>query len=291
MRRLLGRLCDHEGFNYWITNRIPRISLTRFVGWFSKIEHPWICAVSIGVWKLFSNVDLTDAKERDFKSMHACFTRELRGGARAIDSRDEVLISPCDAIVGACGSIHSEMLVQAKGKSYSLTDLLVDPVLAERYADGFYATLRLTSGMYHRFHAPHDCTIERVTYVAGDAYNVNPPALARIDKVFCRNERAVIRARLADADTVALVPVAAILVASIRLRFLDVLLHLRYRGPNAIECAYRARKGEELGWFEHGSTIIVLASKAYELHSGVEAGRRLRMGEPLFVRCEPQNLR
>ena len=115
--------------------------------------------------------------------------------------------------------------------------------------------------MYHRFHAPHDGRIEHVTYLSGDTWNVNPIALKRVERLFCRNERAVIRLRLdAGGQPLALVPVAAILVASIRLHFLDVLLHLRYRGP-ATRCpaTRRVAKGQELGWFEHGSTIIVFA--------------------------------
>ena len=99
---------------------------------------------------------------------------------------------------------------------------------SSRYRDGRYVTLRLTSSMYHRFHAPHDCHVEQVTYISGDTWNVNPIALKRVEKLFCKNERAVMRTRLTGTGhLVTLVPVAAVLVASIRLHFLDVLLHLR----------------------------------------------------------------
>ena len=165
--------------------------------------------------------------------MHDCFTRELKDGARPIDADPAVLVSPCDAIVGACGRIDGTELLQIKGFPYSLPDLLGAPQLVERYTDGTYVTLRLTSSMYHRFHAPHDCRVERVTYISGDTWNVNPIALRRIEKLFCKNERAVIQTRLAvSGDVVTLVPVAAILVASIRLNFLRGTLDLRYRGPN-----------------------------------------------------------
>jgi len=152
------------------------------------------------------------------------------------------------------------MVLQAKGFPYSVADLVGDPALAERYRNGTYVTLRLTSSMYHRFHAPHDLRVEKVTYISGDTWNVNPIALKRIERLFCKNERAAIECRLErTGQLVTLVPVAAILVASIRLRFLDVRLHLRYQGPNRIECNARVAKGEEMGWFEHGSTIIVFA--------------------------------
>ena len=109
--------------------------------------------------------------------------------------------------------------------AYTLEELVHDARLAEVFRYGSYATLRITSSMYHRFHAPHDCQVERVTYFAGDAWNVNPPALKRVEKLFCRNERAVIRTRLQAERPSMLVPVAAVLVASIRLHFLDVRLH------------------------------------------------------------------
>src|SRR5579885_3663093 len=91
------------------------------------------------------------------------------------------------------------------------------------HRDGCYVTLRLTASMYHRFHAPHDCRVEAVSYIPGDAWNVNPPALTRVDRLYCRNERAVLQTKLADgADRLTIVPVAAILVAGIRLTFADL---------------------------------------------------------------------
>jgi phosphatidylserine decarboxylase len=136
--------------------------------------------------------------------------------------------------------------------------------------------------MYHRFHAPADCRVEQVNYIAGDTWNVNPVALKRVDGLFCKNERAVIRCRLASGELLTLVPVAAILVASIRLRFIDVRLHLRYRGPNLIPCDAPLRRGEEMGWFEHGSTIIVLAPPGMKLAEGLSLGARLSMGQALL---------
>jgi phosphatidylserine decarboxylase len=134
--------------------------------------------------------------------------------------------------------------------------------------------------MYHRFHAPHDLHVTGVTYFSGDTWNVNPIALARVEKLFCRNERALIRAQLASGHELLLVPVAAVLVASIRLHFADVTLHLRYRGPNVIPCAARIAKGEEMGWFEHGSTIIVLAPPGFSILR--KTNDRIRAGEPLL---------
>jgi phosphatidylserine decarboxylase len=137
--------------------------------------------------------------------------------------------------------------------------------------------------MYHRFHAPYDCRVERVTYISGDTWNVNPIALRRVERLFCKNERAVIRCRLMPSGALlTLVPVAAILVASIRLKFLDVLLHMRYRGPNVIDCDATLRKGEEMGWFEHGSTIIVFAPPGFPLCEHPREGGRIQMGQALM---------
>jgi phosphatidylserine decarboxylase len=163
-KSILARMAAQEDLNFLLTNRIPRQALTRFIGWFSKIEQPLIRDLSIWVWKLFSDLDLSEARETRFRSMHACFVRELRPGARPIDPRPGVIASPCDAIVGACGALSGLEVLQAKGFPYKLTDLLGDGAEVERYRDGCYATLRLTASMYHRFHAPYDCHVEQVTY-------------------------------------------------------------------------------------------------------------------------------
>jgi phosphatidylserine decarboxylase len=288
VRQAIARIVQHEDLNFLLTNRIPRISLTRFMGWFSRIEHPIVRDLSIGTWKLFADLDLSDARKRSFASLHDCFTRQLREGARPADPDPAVLASPCDAIVGATGRVEGTRVFQAKGFPYTLQDLFGEASpLVERFRGGVYVTLRLTSSMYHRFHAPHDGTVERVTYLSGDTWNVNPIALRRVERLFCRNERAVIEMRLdGSGRQLALVAVAAILVASIRLHFLDVLLHLRYRGPNVMPCRARLRKGEEMGWFQHGSTILVFAPHGFVLCDHLSEGARIRAGECL-LRTDP----
>jgi phosphatidylserine decarboxylase len=277
--RLLGR----EDINFLLTNRIPRRLATQLVGWFSKIEQPLIRDLSIGVWRFFSGLDLDEAKQPRFRSMHDCFTRELKDGARPVERDPKVLTSPCDAIVGACGVVAGTTLYQIKGFPYSLDDLFCDPAMVEAHRNARYVTLRLTSSMYHRFHAPHDCGVDQVSYISGDTWNVNPIALRRVERLFCRNERVIVRTTLdAGGQRVTLVLVAAVLVASIRLHFLDVLLNLRHRGPNVIACDARLRKGDEMGWFEHGSTVIVFAPADFSLCDKIEEGAAIRMGEPLM---------
>jgi phosphatidylserine decarboxylase len=283
LRSLIATMTEQESLNFLLTNRVPRRLLTRFMGWFSRIELPLVRDASIAVWRLFCDVDLTDAKKSAFASLHDCFIRELKEGARAIDPNPAILVSPCDAIIGACGTIAHGELLQVKGRRYPLRELLADPGRANEYAGGRYVTLRLTAGMYHRFHAPHDCAVEQVVYIPGDVWNVNPAALKRVDRLYCRNERAVVRTRLATGGhVITLVPVAAILVAGIRLRFLDLSFNLRQGATTVIPGDARLRKGEEMGWFEHGSTIIVLAPDGFALCGSVQEGRVIRMGEPLM---------
>jgi phosphatidylserine decarboxylase len=283
MRTLLGRLADHDDLNFLLTNRIPRRSLTRFVGWLAKIEQPIVRNVSIAIWRQFSDLDLSEAKKTSFRSLHDCFIRELKEGARPIDPRPDILTSPCDAIVGASGRIADGVMLQVKGSNYALSELVRDRALVDTYRDGTFMTLRLTASMYHRFHAPHDCHVEQVSHIAGDAFNVNPPTLQRLERVFCRNERAVLRLRLdGGGHQLVLVPVAAILVAGLKLRFMDLPADRRHRDPWIRHCDAPFVKGQEMGWFEHGSTIVVLAPSGFLIADGITEGTIMRMGQPLM---------
>jgi len=284
IRAVINGLSENERLNFILTNRIPRRALTRFMGWFSKLEQPLIRDGSLAIFKLFCAPNLAEAKKRKFRSLHDCFIRELREGARTIEPAGNVLVSPCDGIVGAAGVVCDTTLLQVKGSPYPLHELVRAPELAAHYRHGTYVTLRLTAGMYHRFHAPYDGRVEQVMHIPGDAWNVNPPALKRIDRLYCKNERAVLALHLdCDERPVTLVAVAAVLVAGIRLRFLDLPFARDGDRPTVMPCTARFRKGEELGWFEHGSTILLLAPPGYRLCGNVTDGGLVRMGQPLLL--------
>ncbi|WP_137681065.1 archaetidylserine decarboxylase [Aurantiacibacter suaedae] len=271
--------------NFLLTNRIPRHVLTRFMGWFSKIEFAPVRSLSIALWKLFCSVDMSDSKETRFASLHQAFIRELKDGARPIDPDPATLTSPCDAIVGAFGRVDRGMALQVKGMPYPVADLFGSTDEAAAFEGGWYVTLRLTAGMYHRFHAPHDVVAEQLRYISGDTWNVNPPTLARIERLFCRNERAPLTVRLAaTGEKLVLVPVAAVLVASIRLPWLDEKFSIRRGGARTEPLDHSFAKGEEMGWFEHGSTIVVFAPSNCAPVAGLETGRTIRLGEPLLQR-------
>lgn len=279
-----ARLTPGQRLNFLITNRIPRRFLTLAMGWFSRIRSPLLARLSIAVWQLFADdLRLFEAKQQRFSSLHDCFVRELKPGVRQVNLDQQILTSPCDAVVGEFGSVSDYEVFQAKGFPYSITELLGDGALAGRYRNGRFVTLRLKSSMYHRFHAPCDGSFSEVSYISGDTWNVNPIALQVVERLFCKNERAVIQLRPVEGDeSITIVAVAAILVASMRIHGLPEPLNLRYRGPNRIPCFRSVAKGEELGYFEHGSTLVLLTTPGHEFVDSVKTGDVIRMGEPLM---------
>jgi phosphatidylserine decarboxylase len=281
---LLKKVMMQEDLNFLLTNRIPRLAATRFMGWLSKIESPLFTRCAVAVWRLFTDLDLSEAKEQRFSSIQACFTRELKPGARTVDTSPNIMSSPCDAIVGECGAVEGRTVFQAKGFPYTTTDLFGPTQDPSVFEDGVFVTLRLTSAMYHRFHAPDDLQVQHLTFISGDTWNVNPIALKRVERLFCKNERAVVQVKTQEGYPLAIVPVAAVLVASLRLRFLSVLLHNGYQGPTEFELQANYTRGEEMGWFQHGSTIIVFAPRGFELAPGITTGQRIQMGQALLTK-------
>ncbi len=235
---VLARVFLHEDLNFLVTNRLPRRLVTRLAGRFSRIRSRPLTRATLAVWRLFADdLRLAEARTQTFESLHECFIRELKPGARPIAADPATVVSPCDAVVGAFGVVCDGMVLQAKGFPYRLADLLPDPALVRRYEGGSFVTLRLKANMYHRFHAPTACRITSVDYISGDTWNVNPITLRRVENLFCRNERAVLDLELPGGRRgLTLVPVAAILVASIRLHCLGQTLDLSCRGTNAMPC-------------------------------------------------------
>jgi len=292
IKNFLKNILSSEDLNFLLTNRIPRLTLTHFMGWFSQIENPWVTKASIAVWRLFADLDLSEAKEQTFKSLHACFIRELKPGARKVDERANVISSPCDGIIGEFGHIQDGQLFQAKGFPYTLQDLLGDEPSANQWRDGVYMTIRITSSMYHRFHAPFSGEVKRLKYFSGDTWNVNPIALKRVEKLFCKNERALLEFKIkgnasqgissGSEFTLGIIPVAAVLVASIKLHGIEPILSTRYQGPTDVKCSLSFAKGQEMGWFQHGSTILMFAQKGFDFEDNLYVGQHIQMGQALM---------
>ncbi len=288
MRGAFLRLLMQEDLNFLLTNRLPRRWATQLVGRIAASEHPLVAGPALAAWRFFSDVDLSDAETTRFRSLREGFVRRLRAGARQFGGGAGAICSPCDAILGAHGRIDGTAVWQVKGFPYRLEELVPDAALVERFRDGSFVTLRLTAAMYHRFHAPADLTVEGVTYRSGDCWNVNPIALKRVERLFCRNERAVIETRLADGTPMLLVPVAAILVASIRLAFLDTERSLREQGSARVACDVAVARGDEMGWFEHGSTILMFLPAGVRLEKGLREGSAIRAGEVVAELSSPR---
>ena len=279
---ILSKLARIDGLNYALTNHIPRRLASRLVGSISHSENPLVRTLALWTWQRFANLDLSDAERTDFRSMHDCFTRRLKPGARPINPDPAILVSPCDSIVGASGQITRGKILQVKNMEYALADLLGDATDAANLEGGRYITLRLTSAMYHRFHAPCDLEVQHVRHIFGDRWNVNPPTLRRIARLFCRNERVVVRCKhAATGEQLTIVAVAAILVSGIRLGFLTLgsgRAPIRQNHDRTFAC----RKGEEMGWFEHGSTLIVLTSAGMQADIEVGEGDTIKVGQAII---------
>ena len=273
-----------ETLNFLATNYIPRAASTRLMGRLSKIEQPLFTKLAIKIWQFFSDdMRLHEAEKSKFNSVHDCFTRRLKPNARPIDPNQDLLISPCDAVIGAHGKIRNLEALQIKGMPYHLDELTLGTIDLAPYHDGQFITLRLKSSMYHHMHAPTSGTTTKLHYISGDTWNVNPPTLKRIEKLFCRNERAVIEFEPSNKNAhIALIPVAAILVASMRFEGLDPTLSLSYKGANTLDFQSKFERGEHLGHFEHGSTIVMLTSKHYSFMPPIKEGDIIRMGQALM---------
>jgi phosphatidylserine decarboxylase len=240
----------------------------------------------MAVWTTFGGpIDLAEAESAEYDSLQSVFTRRLRAGARPFTADAEALASPCDGIVGAFGQVRDGLALQVKGSAYPIADLLLDSELIDRFVDGWFVTLRLRSTMYHRFHAPADGRVGAIRWIGGDTWNVNPPTLKRVRGLFCRNERVVIPIDTTDPQaSIALVAVAAILVSGVELRVLDGPVRQAPAGRVArYPCGAAVKRGDELGHFKNGSTIIVFAPAHFAASDLLAEGAIVRAGEPLLI--------
>ncbi len=229
-------------------------------------------------------VDLTEVRDplESFGSLQEFFTRALREGVRTIDPARDALVSPCDGAFGESGSVRAGQLFQIKGRPYGLRELLADGEDAAAFEGGAYATLYLAPRDYHRFHAPCDVRVERVTYLPGTLWPVNRIGLEGVDGLFAQNERicAFMRATPGDA-LLCLVAVGATLVGKVRVRFdsletnLPGAREIRRDYPGGVALA----KAEEWGRFEFGSTLVLLAQPGKVVVEERPAGTPVRLGE------------
>ena len=267
---------------------LPRFWLTRLIYRVARIRNVSVKDFLITKFVHLYDVDIDDVKldvPGDFETFNAFFIRELDNNARPVDANTQSIVSPVDGTISSAGPIRDNSIFQAKGLEYSLEDLLATDLQdARRYIDGSYATIYLAPYNYHRVHAPLDGKIVAARYIPGDLFSVNTATAANVPGLFRRNERLVIHLRSAHGPY-AMVFVGALNVGSIstpwsgeiRPRKTGVVEMISLeKGPDAV------RKGDLLGWFNMGSTVILLLpAGAGSWNTGLDPKSTVRMGESI----------
>lgn len=282
-------------FTYWQRAKVafqyimPQLYLTQLAGWFA--QQKW-GAVTHFVIKAFAkkyNVDMSEAKKEnfsDYESFNQFFIRELKDDARKINENPTALCLPADGRVSQIGHIDDERLLQAKGHFFSLSDLLAgDEELVNTFKNGEFATIYLSPRDYHRVHMPCDATLRKMIYVPGDLFSVNPFLAKHVPNLFARNERVICVFDTAFGPMVQIL-VGATITASMSTVWAGVINPPRtgeikvwtYQGDNAIKLT----KGQEMGAFQLGSTVINLfPANSVTLAEHLEVDVPVRMGEIL----------
>ena len=264
---------------------LPKNALSRLMGYVTSLRLPkWFVQKEIHYFSSHFGVNLSEIKEplTHFKSLQEFFTRELKPGARTVDADEQSLISPCDGSLGQSGQVESGTLLQIKGRPYQLSDLLGDDDLAKRLEGGDYATFYLSPKDYHRFHMPFSAHVQEALYWPGQLWPVNPWAVENCHELFCVNERIVMVLKSsADPNEVAvLVAVGATMVGKIRVHFDTTLTsNLSFRKPERRRYSSFFAKGDELGYFEFGSTLVLVTSPRLAKINSLSFQHPLKMGE------------
>jgi phosphatidylserine decarboxylase len=267
---------------------LPKYSLTVLVHWFSRIRLPAVKNFLITQFVRLYKVDLEEVRGKapeDFATLNEFFVRELAAGARPIEGDSGALLSPVDGQVSQAGALHGSNIVQAKGLTYTLEDLLATDLDAARsYAGGRFATIYLAPHNYHRVHSPFDGELDAMRYVPGDLFSVNSATAALVPGLFRRNERLVMHFSTARGPA-AIILVGALHVGSISTPWTGQI-RPRKSGlvdPLPLGAARRElSKGDLLGWFNMGSTVIVLMPPgSCEWIDDLQPGQPLKMGEAI----------
>jgi phosphatidylserine decarboxylase len=281
------RVTPAPGLVWSLVRALPRKAVSRAFGFLAETPLPSPLLVPVlAAYARGFGADLSEAARplSAYATFNDFFTRELRPGSRPLDPDPEALLSPVDGGVHACGPVAAGEVLQAKGVPYRVADLLGSDADAAPFEGGTYATLYLSPRDYHRIHWPFDATVDRVRHLPGDLWPVNDRALAAVPRLFARNERVAVLGRLASGAPVALVPVGALNVGSIRLAFHPLRTN---RGAPAVprtlrlDPAHAARRGDEAARFAFGSAVVLLLSPgagridARAPRSTVRYGRRI----------------
>ena len=264
---------------------LPQHALSRLVLAATRVRIPWFKnLLTRGFLRLFS-LDMSEAMEPDpyrYGSFNEFFTRALRADARPIDPDPESIASPVDGIVSECGTIDNDRLLQAKGRQYTLDELLARQPWARSFEGGSFATLYLAPFNYHRIHMAVQGTLRDTVYVPGRLFSVNSATARQVPRLFARNERVL---TLFDSDfgRFALVMVGALNVGSMATVWAGDITPAKHRIVTRIPCpAVTLDKGAELGRFNMGSTVILLLEpKRAQWHPLLRAGSVVQLGQAI----------
>ena len=267
---------------------LPQHLLSRCTGWLAELEHPiWLKNWVIGLFIRQFKVDMSEALEPDheqYPNFNAFFTRPLQEGARPIADAD--VVCPADGAISQLGDIEDGRIFQAKGQDYSCVELLGgDPARAEQFAGGSFATIYLSPRDYHRVHMPVAGKLTATTYIPGDLFSVNGVTAENVERLFARNERLVCYFDT-EFGPMAMILVGAMVVAGIETVWSGQVAPVPST-PSTLDYqqlpeAVTLEKGEEMGRFKLGSTVILLFPKdAIDWEGHYDAGTPTRLGEPL----------
>jgi phosphatidylserine decarboxylase len=269
----------------WLQYLLPQHALSRLVLHATRVRAPWFKNWLVRAFLRLYTVDMTETVETDplrYGSFNEFFTRALKPGARPIAPDPSDIVSPVDGLISEAGSIEGDTLVQAKGRCYSLRELLAARAWASRFEGGSFATIYLAPFNYHRVHMPLSGQLEETVYVPGRLFSVNAATAAFVPRLFARNERVLTLFDTAFGEF-ALVLVGALNVGSIATVWSGDITPAAKRVVSVLPRQRLAlEKGAELGRFNMGSTVILLfeAHRA-RWHAGVRAGTGVRLGQSL----------
>jgi phosphatidylserine decarboxylase len=261
---------------------LPKHGMSRVAGGLANltVPRPLRKPVYRGFARIFgASLDEVELPLTDYPSINAFFTRKLKAGLRPIAAA--ALVSPVDATVGAYGPVVDDVLVQAKGRDYSLAALVGDPALAHSMEGGTFATLYLAPRDYHRIHVPLDGEIVAATYIPGELWPVNVHAVTHVADLFAVNERIVVTIRRRAGGTMVVVLVGATMVGTTRVAFDDLHTNARRRSVQrrTYDPPIPVQAGGPLGHFEFGSTVILVCSPDAGAIGPLDDGETVRMGQ------------
>lgn len=242
---------------------LPHQLLSSMLHWFTRIRIKPIKNLQISVTSEVAGVDWSESKLKsasDFETFNAFFTRELAVGTRPIDPDPSSFVSPSDGKISQCGRLTNDRILQAKGKHYSLRNLLANDPATNDFRNGFFHTIYLAPHDYHRVHMPMSGHLQRMIHVPGRAFSVAPYTVNSVPGLFTRNER-VISLFQTSHGPMAVILVGALLVSSIETVWSGVVTPPRGKRVATGDWSRRdiqLEKGQEMGRFNMGSTVILL---------------------------------